>query len=98
MINSDSNRHNFRSFLLFCGIILFALTSFINDDFFHYYETMGEYKNGVMDQTIAGYNALPQEQLKSKEQVKSAVEELLKSKDFVVNVFDYSIENFHNRG
>lgn len=54
MINSDSNRYNFRSFLLFCGIILFALTSFINDDFFHYNDTMLEYKNGVMDNQNSG--------------------------------------------
>lgn len=55
-------------------------------------------KNGLMNQTIAGYNALPKEKLQSKEQVKSAVESLLKSKKFVVDVLDYSIENFHNRG
>ena len=52
MINRD--RYSIRSFLLFCGIILFALTSFINDDFFHYYETMIEYKNGVMDSQYLG--------------------------------------------
>lgn len=50
----NREQYNFRSFLLFCGIILFALTSFINDDFFHYYETMGEYKNGVMDEQHLG--------------------------------------------
>lgn len=52
VINRD--RYSIRSFLLFCGIILFALTSFINDDFFHYYETMIEYKNGVMDSQYLG--------------------------------------------
>ena len=30
---------------LFCGILLFSLTSFVDADFFHYYETMSEYKN-----------------------------------------------------
>ena len=51
-INKDSG--NMRSFLLFCGITLFALTSFINDDFFHYYETMGDYKDGVMESELIG--------------------------------------------
>ena len=32
---------------LFCGILIFSLTSFVDADFFHYYETMSEYRNQV---------------------------------------------------
>ena len=51
-INRDSG--NIRSILLFCGITLFALTSFINNDFFNYYEIMGDYKYGVMEDELIG--------------------------------------------
>ena len=36
-----------RKILLFCGILLFALTAFVGDDFFHYYERMFEYRGQV---------------------------------------------------
>ena len=32
---------------LFCGLLLFALTSFVGDDFFHYYEFMSEYRGQI---------------------------------------------------
>lgn len=41
--------HRGRRFLLFCGLLLFALTCFINDDFFHYYDSMLEFKYGAID-------------------------------------------------
>lgn len=52
MIKRDSD--NMQTILLFCGITLFALTSFINDDFFHYYENMADYKNGVIEDELMG--------------------------------------------
>lgn len=51
-INRDHSK--IRTIMLFCGITWFALTSFINDDFFHYYEIMGDYKRGVMDSEFIG--------------------------------------------
>ena len=55
-------------------------------------------KNGLMNKAVAGYNAIPPEHLKNKESVKTIVENMLKSKEFVIAVLDYSIESFHNRG
>lgn len=51
-------------------------------------------KSGLMNQPIAGYNVIPPESLKSKNNVKAALETMLKSKDFTVVVLDYSIESF----
>ena len=54
--------------------------------------------NGLMNQAIAGYNAIPPESLRDTSTVKAAIESLLKSKDFTVVVLDYSIKSFHSRG
>lgn len=43
----EQENNKTRTILLFCGLLLFALTSFMNGDFFHYYEFMSEYKTRV---------------------------------------------------
>lgn len=45
---------NGRLILVFCGILLFSLTSFIDGDFFHYYELMSEYKGHIVDEDNVG--------------------------------------------
>ena len=42
-------RGRLRTILLLCGIVLFAMTSFVDEDFFHYYEFMTEFNNSVID-------------------------------------------------
>lgn len=39
---------------LFCGLLLFALTSFVGDDFFHYYEFMSEYRGQIFGDQDSG--------------------------------------------
>ncbi|MBR2026164.1 MAG: EpsG family protein [Alistipes sp.] len=50
----------FRKIILFGGILLFSLTSFVDADFFHYYESMYEYKNQVFVDTERGLEAFYQ--------------------------------------
>ena len=49
-----------RTILLFCGILLFALTAFVGDDFFHYYERMFEYRGQVFGDQERGIEAFYQ--------------------------------------
>lgn len=46
--------YNGRRLILFCGILLFALTSFVGADFFHYYENMALYKAQVFGDQETG--------------------------------------------
>ena len=50
----------FRKIILFGGILLFSLTSFVDADFFHYYESMYEYKNQVFVDTERGLESFYQ--------------------------------------
>lgn len=45
---------------LFCGLLLFALTSFVGADFFHYYEFMHEYRGQVFGDQELGLEAFYQ--------------------------------------
>lgn len=47
-------RYTVRTVLLFAGILLFSLTSFVDEDFFHYFELMSEYKGHVIDDEDVG--------------------------------------------
>ena len=49
-----------RTTLLFLGLLLFALTSFVGDDFFHYYEFMHEYRGQVFGDQEIGLEAFYQ--------------------------------------
>ena len=49
-----------RTILLSCGLLLFALTSFIGADFFHYYDNMVAYKNQAFADPEAGLEAFYQ--------------------------------------
>ena len=49
-----------RTVLLFCGLLLFALTSFVGDDFFHYYDFMSEYRGQVFGDQEFGLEAFYQ--------------------------------------
>lgn len=49
-----------RTILLSCGLLLFALTSFIGDDFFHYHDNMVAYKNQTFADQEAGLEAFYQ--------------------------------------
>ena len=49
-----------RTVFLFCGLLLFALTSFVGDDFFHYYELMHEYRGQVFGDQEFGLEAFYQ--------------------------------------
>ena len=49
-----------RTTLLFSGLLLFALTSFVGDDFFHYYEFMYEYRGQVFGDQELGLEAFYQ--------------------------------------
>ncbi len=53
-------RYNFRLILLFCGMLLFSLTSFVDEDFFHYHELMSEYRGYVIDDEDVGIEAIYQ--------------------------------------
>ena len=46
--------------LLFCGILLFSMTAFVSDDFFHYYEEMFEYRGRVFGDQETGFEAFYQ--------------------------------------
>lgn len=46
--------NGFSAILLFLGILLFSLTSFVDDDFFHYYEYMSEFRGHVIDDDNVG--------------------------------------------
>ena len=54
----ESNRGSIA--LLFCGILLFSLTAFVSDDFFHYYEEMFEYRGRVFGDQETGFEAFYQ--------------------------------------
>ena len=49
-----------RTILLFCGLLLFSLTSFVGDDFFHYYEFMYEYRGQAFGDQETGLEAFYQ--------------------------------------
>ena len=49
-----------RTILLFCGLLLFALTSFVGGDFFHYYDFMYEYRGQVFGDQEVGLEAFYQ--------------------------------------
>ena len=49
-----------RTVILFCGLLLFALTSFVGADFFHYYEFMYEYRGQVFGDQEIGLEAFYQ--------------------------------------
>lgn len=49
-----------RTVFLFCGLLLFALTSFVGDDFFHYYDFMSEYRGQVFGDQEFGLEAFYQ--------------------------------------
>ena len=49
-----------RTLLLSCGLLLFALTSFVGADFFFYYENMVEYKNQAYGDQEIGLEAFYQ--------------------------------------
>lgn len=49
-----------RTTLLFCGLLLFALTSFVGADFFHYYDFMNEYRGQVFGDQETGLEAFYQ--------------------------------------
>lgn len=56
MQENNKNRTTF----LFCGLLLFALTSFVGDDFFHYYDFMNEYRGQVFGDQETGLEAFYQ--------------------------------------
>ena len=49
-----------RTLLLTCGLLLFALTSFVGADFFYYYDNMVEYKNQAFGDQEGGLEAFYQ--------------------------------------
>lgn len=49
-----------RTWILAAGLLLFALTSFVGADFFHYYENMVEYKNQAFGDQERGLEAFYQ--------------------------------------
>ena len=57
---NEQESYRGRTILLSCGLLLFALTSFIGADFFHYYENMAEYKNQVFGDQDVGLEAFYQ--------------------------------------
>ena len=57
---NEQESYRGRTILLSCGLLLFALTSFIGADFFHYYENMGAYKNQAFGDQERGLEAFYQ--------------------------------------
>ena len=55
-----NEKDRFRTTLLYCGILLFALTPFVGDDFFHYHELMSEYRGQVFGDQERGLEAFYQ--------------------------------------
>lgn len=53
-------RSNGRLIFLFCGMLLFSLTSFVDEDFFHYHELMSEYGGHVIDEDDVGIEVVYQ--------------------------------------
>ena len=57
---NEQESYRGRTVLLSCGLLLFALTSFVGADFFHYYENMVEYKNQAFGDQEGGLEAFYQ--------------------------------------
>lgn len=57
---NEQESYRGRTILLSCGLLLFALTSFVGADFFHYYETMVVYKNQASGDQERGLEAFYQ--------------------------------------
>ena len=53
-------RSNGRLIFIFCGILLFSLTSFVDADFFNYYELMSEYSGNIVDDENVGVESFYQ--------------------------------------
>ena len=57
---NEQESYRGRTILLSCGLLLFALTSFVGADFFHYYEAMVVYKNQAFGDQEIGLEAFYQ--------------------------------------
>lgn len=57
---NEQESYRGRTIFLSCGLLLFALTSFVGADFFHYYDDMVEYKNQAFGDQERGLEAFYQ--------------------------------------
>lgn len=57
---NEQESYRGRTILLSCGLLLFALTSFVGADFFYYYDNMVEYKNQAFGDQERGLEAFYQ--------------------------------------